>query len=1069
MFTKSIPISKTKIIVPHRRQELLSRPRLLESLKALLDNKLILLSAPAGYGKTSLLIDLAHNINMPVCWLSLDLLDRDPQRFMAYLIATLAERFPEVGEASRLQLNRLTSIEEDAESLLVTLTNELYDCVENDFLLIIEDYHLLDDVPVISTLLNRFLELVVENCHLILSSRTLPDLADVTLMVAREQVAGLSHTELAFLPREVQALYVQNYHQHISDETAQEFVDQTSGWITGMVLANMPDMPRVSGVDTFAYLGKQVLDQQPAHIRKFLLRTSLPEEFSADFCEITLGPLYSERQNWYDLLSLILEKNLFVLPLGSDGRWLRYHPLFREFLQTRLREERPHEVNPILERMVEAYEKAGEWEKAYFTCKQLNDLEALAGMVERAGTPMLQNAMVTLEGWINSLPPALVRTRPGLVSLRGPILATKGNLQEANHLLDRAVTMYRKNHDISGLTLALIRRANTLRFLGNYTASIQDIEEALHLAESDTAFQALYAEGLRLKGLNLHRLGESRHAVESLEHSLSLYNALNETGTIPTVLMETGMAHHAVGDTDSARSSYQEALKLRRAEKNLYSQAEILNNLAVLYHQLGEYELASETFEDGLVCARKSRHHRIESLILAGLGDLYSEIEEFDAALQAYQQAETIASEIEASFVSNYLIIAKGILTLLRGDLKSSSHVLTAHRRRIKLSQSAYERGLWALFEGRFYLQKGEARKAIRILQDCKNFFTQDGRDLEIQWSMIWLSVAYDQASQRNLARAELKGLLSAGAHADHALLVAFRPAADWLSDLQNDIEIGPQLSALLERSQRLTLKLPSIRRMVRRHAQLVQMPSASIIIRTFGRGEVSVNGRVIAMSDWKTKSVRDLFFYFLYKQEAFTKEQIAEVLWPDVTDPQSIKKRFKDEIYRLRRALGKNVIVFDEEYYRLNRVLDYEYDVEALESHLKRARKNKDMAERINLYQRALDLVRGPYLADVDAPWAASERERLRQIYVSALEELARLYLDANQFDRCLSICQLAVAQDPYNEFVYQLEMRAYAALGDRTSIVRCYQAYKSALKEGLGLLPSHEMELLYHELVNF
>ena len=335
----------------------------------------------------------------------------------------------------------------------------------------------------------------------------------------------------------------------------------------------------------------------------------------------------------------------------------------------------------------------------------------------------------------------------------------------------------------------------------------------------------------------------------------------------------------------------------------MYSQAEILNNLAVLYHQLGEYELASETFEDGLVCARKSRNQRAESLILAGLGDLYSEIEEFDAALQAYQQAEAIASELEGSFVSNYLIIAKGILALLKEDWKSASQILNTHRRRIKVSQSAYERALWALFEGRFYLLKGEARKAIRFLQECKNFFTQDGRELEIQWSMIWLSVAYERASQRNSARAEIKELLSAVTNPDHALLVAFRPAAGWLSDLQNDVEIGHQLNALFERSHRLTLKLPSIRRMVRRHTQLVQMPSAGILIRTFGRSEVSINGQVIPMSEWRTKSVRELFFYFLFKQEALTKEQIAEDLWPEITDPQLIKKRFKDGVYRLRRA----------------------------------------------------------------------------------------------------------------------------------------------------------------------
>src|SRR5690349_8524639 len=446
MAGKSIPISKTKIIVPYRRTELLSRPRLLESMKSLLDNKLLLLSAPAGYGKTSLLIDLAHTIEMPVCWLAVDVLDRDPQRFLAYLIASLAEQFPRIGEASRPQLNRLNSIEEDAESFLVTLTNEIYDQIVEDFLLIIDDFHLLDDFPVIPGLVNRFLELVMENCHVLLSSRTLPNLDDVTLMVAREQVAGLSHAELAFNPREVQALYAQNHHQHLSEEAAKELIDQTSGWITGMVLSNSPGMTRVSGVDTFAYLGRQVLDQQPELVREFLMRTSLPEEFNSEFCEFVLGPLYSEPQNWFNFMGYVFEKNLFVLPLGDDGRWLRYHPLFREFLQTRLREERPNEVQTILERMVTAYEKAGEWEKAYFTCRQLNEPEMLAGVIERSGTSMLQTALVTLEGWINALPPAFSRSRPGLISLRGMMAAMKGNLEGASQLLDTAVSIFRKAH-----------------------------------------------------------------------------------------------------------------------------------------------------------------------------------------------------------------------------------------------------------------------------------------------------------------------------------------------------------------------------------------------------------------------------------------------------------------------------------------------------------------------------------------------------------------------------------------------------------------------------------------------
>jgi len=1062
MASRSVPISKTKIIVPHRRPELLSRHRLLESMNSLLDNKLLLLSAPAGYGKTSLLIDLAHNSEMPVCWFAIDLLDRDPQRFLAYLIASLAEKFPHIGEASRPQLNRLKSIEQDAEALLVTLTNEIYDQIEEDFLLIIDDFHLLDDYPVISGLVNRFLELVMENCHVLLSSRTLPNLEDVTLMVAREQVAGLNHVELAFVPREVQALYAQNYHQSLSDEAANELIDQTGGWITGMVLSNSPGMTRVSGVDTFAYLGRQVLNQQPEPVREFLMRSSMMEEFNSEFCEMVLGPLYSEPQNWFNFMNFVFEKNLFVLPVGEDGRWLRYHHIFRDFLQARLKEERLHEVRPILERMVTTYEKVGEWEKAYFTCKQLNDSKTLAGVIERSGTFMFQTALVTLEGWINSLPPVYVQTRPGLISLRGPIQGMKGNFQEAKDLLDTAISMYRNDCENTGLTLALTRRADTLRLLGDYHASLYDIEEALRLAETDLSLQPLYAEALRIKGLNLYRLGQSRRALEELEHALSLYTELKESGSIRVLMAETAMVHAAVGNIESAKTRYQTTLQILRAEKNLHLQADILNNLAVLYHQIGEYELAAETYENGLVCARSSHNQHAESLILTGLGDLYSEIEEFEAATQAYEQAETIAS----GFLSNYLVLARANLALLQGNSETASQVLKSFRRQLKLNPSTYERGLWTLLEGRNHLLKQETKKAISLLEEGKNCFIQDGREVEAQWCMVWLIAAYDQMGLKENTKTEFRELLAMRNQPTHALLITLHQAFSWLQALPSDPQIGRSLTGLLEKSKQLSERILAVRRTLRRHAQSIQLPAASLMIRAFGRAEVSVNGRVLTMSEWRTKSVRDLFFYFLYKQDALTKEQIGEALWPETTDPQSLKWRFKDEIYHLRRAVGKNSILLDDIYYRFNRTLDYEYDVEVFESHIAHVRKTKDLTKRIDRLQKAIDLVHGSFLSEVDAIWVAEERERLGQIYASALEELARLYLDSNHLDRCLATCQLALVQNRYNEAIYQLEMRVYAALGDRSSIVRRYQASKEALKEGLGIPPSQETETLYREL---
>src|SRR5574338_241141 len=172
----TVPISQTKIITPHRRPELLSRGRLLRDISASLDRKLILVSAPAGYGKTSLLTDLANHTDLRVCWLSLDPLDRDPQRFISYLIAALGERFPSVGAHLKPLLGSVKSIEADADELVIAITNELYDQVEEDFLLILDDFHLLDGVPAASAILNRFLQLTDDNCHVIVATRTLPDL-----------------------------------------------------------------------------------------------------------------------------------------------------------------------------------------------------------------------------------------------------------------------------------------------------------------------------------------------------------------------------------------------------------------------------------------------------------------------------------------------------------------------------------------------------------------------------------------------------------------------------------------------------------------------------------------------------------------------------------------------------------------------------------------------------------------------------------------------------------------------------------------------------------------------------
>ncbi len=1067
-----IPVSKTKIILPRRRAELLTRKRLLDMLFDALDRKLTLVSAPAGYGKTSLLIDMAHHVDLPACWLALDELDRDPQRFAAYFIAALAERFPAFGAQSKSVLETMSSFEQDMERLLVALVNELYETIHEHFVFVLDDFHLLDGVQPIHNFINRFIQLVDENCHLVISSRVLTGLTDLPLMVAREQVSGLNFSDLAFQPRELQALLAQNNDLQISDEQAERLISETEGWITGLQFSGrdmfQKDAPRPGvevGAGLFEYLGQQVLDRQSADLRQFILRTALFEEFDASLCETVLSPLYPTAQDWQGWIKTISRNNLFALPVGADGRWLRYHHLFRDFIRERFRRELPQEVTPVLTRLETAYEELGEWEKAHHVCLQLNDMDLLAGMIERAGTPMLQRAIITLESWLNELPPSILRNDPGMLSIRGSIVSMKGDTRSGLELFNQAERSYRAEKNASGLNLTLIRRATAHRFLGDYSASLRDAEEVIHSAENSDEMRLIYAEALRLKGLALYRLGNARQAVSFLEHSLELFQS-GDPSSVPALLMETGMAYRAIGDFREARKAYEKALQIWRAEGNLSWQASLLNNMGVLYQFEGDYLKAALAFEDGLLCAQRSRYTRLDVLISIGLGDLYAELEDFTMAQQNYQHASDMLQDMDDRFLSHSLIFAEANLALLQKESTAAQSIIDNIEDAVLSGNSSYDKAFFSLLKGRLHLLDEDFHDSIPELEKAEQRFSEDGRELEAAVARVWLATAFHQAGKTGEAIQQIKSIHENRRQAAHAIVVAVHQAREWLDGLNNIAEVSRMMRDVFVQADRFSKKMPALRRDLRRHAHVVQGPAPHIAIQAFGGAVVSIGGRVLASSDWQTQSVRDLFFYFLATPKPMTKEQIGEVLWPDSYDASKLKLRFKNEVYRLRRAVGQEVVLFQDACYAFNRNLDYEYDVEAFESHLARAKQAQDPHEQIDLYQKAVDLVKGPYLAEVYEDWAVYHRERLGQAYLNTLITLGDLYQRHAQPENALEISRRAMDYDSACEAAYRISMQAYHKLGDRASVKRLYQACSEVMKRLFNLPPSHETEDLYRHL---
>ena len=1067
-----IPVSKTKIIPPRRRAELLTRQRLLDMLFDALDKKLALVSAPAGYGKTSLLIDLVSQSELPCCWLALDELDRDPQRFAAYFIAALAERFPKFGIQSRSVLEKMSSFEKDMERLLVTICNEIIDSIPEHFIFVLDDFHLLENVRPIQNFINRFIQLMNENCHLVISSRVLTGLNDMSLLVAREQVGGLSFADLAFQPQELQSLLAQNKNLQITDEKARQWVAETEGWITGLQFSDADILPgrptsltRDNEAALFDYFEQQVLNRQSAELQEFILRTALFGEFDAALCEMVLSPFYSEKQDWQKWIRAISNNNLFALPVGADGRWLRYHHLFRDFIRARFEKERSHETRPILSRLEYAYESMGEWEKAHHICKKLNDVNLLAEMIERSSVPMFQRAMVTLESWLNELPPSYLRNKAALLSIHGNIIYTKGDVREGLKLLTKAEHIFRQEKNSYGLNLTLVRRATAFRFLGDYTKSLQDADEVIQSTQASDEMRVLYAEAMRLKGLVLFRLGKARESVSYLERALDIFQ-LNDKSMIPVLLMETGMVYRATGNFSDAGRSYEKALQIWRQDGNLSWQASLLNNMGVMYHIQGEYEKAVYAFEEGLLCAQRSRLARLEILISIGLGELFSELGDFSLAEQNFHYAAEVLQGTVERFLSYSLAAARMNQALLRGDAESSRLILGEIQTIVKNDFSAYESGILELLQARLSLLTSEPRKALREIKKAEARFFEDGRELEMAAAQIWHVAACYQLGAHDEAVQILQDLLGSKSKIPHVVLAATYHARSWLEGLQTFPDVSRLARELFTKVDRLAGTMPGIRRQLRRQARVVQAPVAHLSIRAFGQASVSIGGKLLSVADWQTQSVREFFFYLLTNSKPMTRDQISEALWQEVYDPAKLKLRFKNDIYRLRKAVGQETVLYKDVYYSFNRSMDYEYDVEAFESFIAKAKAAEQPLQQIEHYQKAVDLVTGPYLNDIYADWTSYDRERLSQAHLNALAALGNLYQANAEFENALAVCQRAIQFDPAFEAAYQISMQVYHRLGDLVSIKRMHQICVDAMQQRFGMLPSPEVEELYRRL---
>jgi LuxR family maltose regulon positive regulatory protein len=474
---------ETKLRAPAVRDDIVPRARLLEILgRAVSAFPLTLVSAPAGYGKTTLLASIGRVTPASIAWLSIDEDDNDPNVFAAALVASLRRVDPNIGaDAAEL----LPSVAGIGRAILDPLINDIVALHPAPLVVVLDDFHRVTEPSVVKAI-EYLIERMPPQMRIVIGTRHDPQLPLPRLRV-RQQIAEVRIDELRFHENESRELFNGTCHLGLTADNVSVLQQRTDGWPAGLTLlvGALRRLPAAHDRDAFLtqlahldryiyeYLAAEIFDTLSPEHRQFLLDVCVLEELSAENCAIV-----AQREDAGAVLQELHARNLFVTAIDEPPTLFRFHDLFRDFLQHRLRRDQP-------ERIEELHRRAG-WAERTFSRAIHHFLaarawEEVAGLLEKRGEETLrEGALPTLCAWIAALPRHIVDAHPYLSFLLGVAAWTRFDVAAALPNLERAVDGFRATHDRRRLGPALVHLANILGAIGNFDRAQELATEARH-------------------------------------------------------------------------------------------------------------------------------------------------------------------------------------------------------------------------------------------------------------------------------------------------------------------------------------------------------------------------------------------------------------------------------------------------------------------------------------------------------------------------------------------------------------------------------------------------------------
>jgi LuxR family maltose regulon positive regulatory protein len=1106
---------RTKLLPPRPTPALLQRPRLMERLSSNLAHPVTLVAANAGSGKTTLVADFVRTHARPFVWYQLDRTDADPFVFLGYLAHGIKQVVPEFGAATLSYMQQSAAeLAEQPERAVDVFLNEVLDLVDQQLIFVLDDYHHLGTDTAVHRVVDRLLAYLPDVLHIIIISRDVPPLALARLR-AHNELTIIDRAELLFTDEETQELFRKVFDLELTPEQLAEYRERTHGWITALQLirqvaqrqalarggregeaAARPDLSEIlrqSELDIFDYFAEEVFADEAADAQSLLLRISLLERVEADICS-RLFPDGSCAQ----LLPALVRRNVFMTVAGSDGRGEEYrlHPLFKDFLQRRLRSDigqagvaREHA------RYAEFFVERKQWEQAIRHLLAAEDFGRAAIIIANKGQEWIATgAFTSLITFVEAIPESAIEAHPRALFHRAEVARLRGEYETSQTLFRRAATLLNARGDADGEAEALHSLATIARRRGDCAGAFTYLDRALELVGEQSSVRIKCGN---TRGLCYFALTEWAAAEGEFRAALQLAEEQHDTHYMHLIAHNLGLPAMIRGDFSEAMRWLRRMLRDNGNAPPVPQEAWAYLNLARCHLYRGDLEACEQHLDSALERCQLFNLVAQRAEAFETYGNLYRERNDAARAVEFYNHAARTYEEAGVDPSRAELWDEQALLSLQLGDpaaAKGQLERLIAARAAVK-DEMALQTA--TLSHARVLAALGDTAAARAELESALSYFHTHGLHYyEAQAALALASCALSEGKENEVVE-RLRRALDLAARYDYDYWlrreVAHHPqlfaAPDAAALLPPDIREGVQLAQPGAQTQQqqpqttATTATTNVTRVVEMtQVAAVQLvppkPAADLTLNMLGPVEVFRDpARPLAADAWTTKRARDILCFIASRRHRrASKDTIIDTFWGEA-DFDAVEKNFHPTVSHIRKALNsnqpvkQNFLLYRDSDYLLNQEFSYRIDTEEFDrlvAEAETAKRAGDQARYISCYEDALALYRGDFMQSSYDEWVDEQRSYYREQHLRMLEVLAVAAQKNEEWSRSLQLAQQILGDDQFREDVHCMIMRAHAALGNRAAVKEQYEHLRRVLRKELGVEPAAETQKIFKNLMS-